>query len=304
MTVLLALLSASSNAVSTVLQRIAAATAPPSTAMRLSLLGYLLHRRVWVAGLAAMVASFLLQAAALDGGTLAVVQPLLIAKLPITVLLAMGLFRGRVRMRAADWLALIAMSGGLGLALGVAAPEGSSASPSSAAWLLTVVGTGIVVAVLVAFARLHPGPARAALLGAASGLAFGLIAALIKGVTETLDGGVGGLLLSWFPYATAVVGLVAVLLQQSALQAGSLVASQPASTIVGTLASVLMGVGVFGERIRVDGVWPLELLGIGLVVAAVFVTAHSPLVTATVAAGTSAEIGGRTGDAAPTVATL
>lgn len=295
MTVLLALLSAGSNAVSTVLQRIAAATAPPSTAMRLSLLGYLLSRRIWLAGFAAMIVSFLLQAAALDGGTLAVVQPLLIAKLPITVLLAMVVFRGRVRVRGLDWLALVAMSGGLGLALGVASPEPSTSKPPSGAWLLTGAAAAVLVAVLAGFAARHPGAPRAALLGAASGLAFGLVAAFIKGVTEAIAGGPTGLLLSWFPYATAVAGLIAMLLQQSALQAGSLVASQPASTIVGTVVSVALGIVLFGEHVRVAGVWPLELLGGMLVVAAVFVTAHSPLVRATVAAGTSAA-GDRTAD--------
>lgn len=286
MVVILALLSAAANGGSTVLQRVAAAAAPPSTAMRLSLLGYLLHRRIWLAGFAALVASFLLQAAALDRGALSVVQPLLLAKLPITLLMALVVFRARVRVGVRDVLALAAMTGGLVLIVVLAAPSSSPGRPTTIGWVLAVAAAVVVTAALVGVAAVRPGPMRAAVLGAASGLAFGLTAAFIKGVTDTLAGGPGALFLSWFPYATAVAGLVAMLLQQSSLQAGSLAASQPASTIVGTLVSVLIGIALFDEQVRIAGVWPAELLGVVLVVAAVFATAHSPLVSATIAAGT------------------
>lgn len=283
MVVLLAVLSAASNAASTVLQRMAAATAPPTTAMRLSLLGYLIHRRVWLVGMAAMVVSFLLQAAALDHGALAVVQPLLIAKLPLTALFALLAFRGQVRITVGDWLIAIAMSGGLALVLIVAAPTSAGRPPTGFGWAVTVVGAAAVLTVLFGLARRHPGAPRAALLGAGSGLAFGLTAAFIKGVTDHLGSGIGGLFGSWALYATAVVGALAVLLQQSSLQAGSLAASQPTSMIVGTLVSVMLGIVLFDEHVRVGGVWPAELIGIGLVVASVFAAAHSPLVSASAA---------------------
>ena len=49
--VLFALLTALFNGVASVLQRMAASTAPASKTLHLSLFGYLIKRRVWLAGI-------------------------------------------------------------------------------------------------------------------------------------------------------------------------------------------------------------------------------------------------------------
>lgn len=285
--ILLAVLSAACNAGSTVLQRLAAGSAPPATAMHLSLFGYLLHRRIWLIGMAIMIASFLLQAAALQRGALAVVQPLLLAKLPITVLTALLVFHGRLHVGGRDWFAVFAMWGGLALVLVVAMPTSTGHMPTAAEWWITVALSVVGTALTVAVAARHPGPARAALLGAASGVAFGLVAAFIKAATESLDSGVGTATSLWPFAATVCAGLVALVLQQNALQAGSLAASQPASMIVGTVTSVGLGILLFEEDVRVGSVWPIEVVGIALVVYSILATARSPLVTANLASGQS-----------------
>ncbi|HET7328538.1 MAG TPA: DMT family transporter [Nocardioidaceae bacterium] len=291
MAVLFALLSATCNGGSTILQRMAAAAAPPETAFRFTLLTYLLRRRIWLAGMGAMIASFLLQAAALDRGTLAVVQPLLITKLPITVVLAIVVFRGLVHVGAHDWLAVAAMSVGLALVLVVSAPTPTPTAnpPTVMGWWLSVATTLIVTAVLVHLSLRHPGTPRASLLGAASGIAFGLTAAFIKAVTDVSGNGLVDLALSWPPYATAGAGLAAVLLQQNALQAGSLAASQPASMIVGTVVSVVLGTMLFHEQLHIGAAWPVAVIGAALVIYSVFAAAHSPLVSATVASSAPRE---------------
>lgn len=78
--VLFALLAAASNALASVLQRRAARSAPEEFAFRPALLWSLIRRPVWLGGIGALIAGFLLQASALANGGLALVQPLLVAE--------------------------------------------------------------------------------------------------------------------------------------------------------------------------------------------------------------------------------
>jgi hypothetical protein len=77
--VLFALLAAAGNALAPVLQRRAARSAPEEFAFRPVLLWRLIRRPVWLGGIGAVIAGFLLQALALPDGGLALVQPLLVA---------------------------------------------------------------------------------------------------------------------------------------------------------------------------------------------------------------------------------
>ena len=63
--VLFALLTALFNGLASVLQRIAAAAAPQSRALHLSLFGYLIRRKVWLAGIGMVILAALCQATAL-----------------------------------------------------------------------------------------------------------------------------------------------------------------------------------------------------------------------------------------------
>ena len=61
--VLFALLTALFNGLASVLQRMAAATAPASKALRLSLFSYLIRRKVWLAGIGMVMLAAVCQAA-------------------------------------------------------------------------------------------------------------------------------------------------------------------------------------------------------------------------------------------------
>ena len=63
--VLFALLTALCNGTASVLQRIAAAAAPPASALHLSLFNYLIRRKVWLAGIGMVTCAAVCQAAAL-----------------------------------------------------------------------------------------------------------------------------------------------------------------------------------------------------------------------------------------------
>lgn len=78
-------------------------------------------------------------------------------------------------------------------------------------------------------------------------------------------------------YLVIVLGPGFFFLLQKTLQAGQLVASQPALTLANPLVSVAFGVAVFGEHFR-TGTWLiLALFGAVLIVASTILLAHSPL---------------------------
>ena len=118
----------------------------------------------------AVIAGFLLQATALSGGELAVVEPVLVLELPATLILASWVFRSRLRRR--EWSTTAATAAGLAGLMFFLAPSAGRSAPS--AWYVWVAGILInltTVGVLVAWAR-HRGqtssgsgrrrPARAA----------------------------------------------------------------------------------------------------------------------------------------------
>ena len=261
--VVLALLAALTNALSTILQRRANLDEPGAFSM--ALLGRLVLRRAWLLGAAAMIVSFLLQAAALTLGALAVVQPVLALELPLTVVLgAVVLHRRLLRL---DWLASTGMAAGLVLMLAALAPsDGDPRSAGSWAAVLATVATVAALAILVAVAVWWARPARAALLGVAAGAGFGLTAALLKlAITAAQDRGIGGLLGSWETYGCALAGLAAVGLVQGALHAGTLVAVQPGLTLTDPLVAIVWGTVVTGEQVRTGPFLALAVVGAALI---------------------------------------
>ena len=86
--VLFALLTAGSNACAAVLQRKAASQVPPEESMHISLIKDLIKRRVWLAGIGMVIVAAVAQAAALATGPIALVQPIFIIELPVTLVLA------------------------------------------------------------------------------------------------------------------------------------------------------------------------------------------------------------------------
>ncbi|MFF9350052.1 DMT family transporter [Streptomyces sp. NPDC014734] len=279
--VLFAVLTAFSNGAASVLQRRAARDAPASEAMRLSLIGHLLRQRVWLAGICMVIVAAVCQAVALATGPIAVVQPIFVIELPITLLLA-G-FAMRVRLPRSLWYAVAAMTLGLALGMASAAPGGGGTSVRGAVWVPTLILTGVFEAVLIGAALGTRGNARGALLGLAAACGYALTAALMKDAMARLEGGGGAvaLLTSWQLYATAAAGVGALFLLQNALQAGMLVAVQPPLTLGDALISVLYGVTLFGEHLR-TGWWLVpELVAIALIALGTVHLARSPLASGT-----------------------
>ncbi|HET9966758.1 MAG TPA: DMT family transporter [Streptosporangiaceae bacterium] len=288
LTYALAVLAACANATSSVLQRKANRRAPQRENMTLRLIWSLAHEPVWFGGILAVIAGFLLQAAALSGGQLSVVEPILVLELPATLILAARVFGSRMHRR--EWGSAVAMTAGLAGMLYFLSP--SAGQPQGVRWYAWVIGVGInlaAVGALVMWGRRGPaghdpgsgqGSARqAAVLAVAAGATFGLTAALIKGMTETFSRGFTVLLTSWELYGMIAAGALGMFLVQSAMNAGRLIAAQPGLTLSDPIVSILWGVFVFGERVR-DGWYVALAVASGLVMtAAVVVLARSPLLS-------------------------
>ncbi|MGH3437854.1 MAG: DMT family transporter [Sciscionella sp.] len=263
------------NACASVLQRRAAKTEPESAAFSLGMFVDLARRPTWIFGILAMLSGFLLHAVAITLSRIALVQPLLIAELPFTMVLASWTFRLRIPGR--DWLAIAMASVGLALFVGCLAPAGGNpARVPAATWALGLGVTSAAVLLMVLLGYRGKREHRAALLGVATGAAFGLNSSLIAGVGATVSQG-GNLFTTWQTYGVVVVGPAAFFLLQNALQAGNLVASQPGLTLTNPLVSVAFGLAVFGEQGH-GGPWLVgTIAGAALIGAGTIILAQSRL---------------------------
>jgi drug/metabolite transporter (DMT)-like permease len=251
LTIVLALLAAASNACASVLQRKANLSEVAADRSGVAGLVDLVRQPVWLAGIGAVVLSFLLQAAALSHGELAVVQPLLALELPITLLLASRVF-GR-RMEGRTWADILVMTLGMAFFLFCLHPSPSTApSPSGVDWALAGGAIGAVIVGLVVVAYLRSGALRAALLGIAAGISFALTATFMSGaLAPGLSWDVLG---RWQTWMVVVAGLTAMVLLQEGLRAGSLVVVQPGLTLVDPVVAVILGALLFDEPVR-GGPW-------------------------------------------------
>jgi hypothetical protein len=245
----------------------------------------LARRPVWLLGVASMIGGFLFQLTALHFGALALVQPIL----AIELLLVFGFMAvagaGRVRVRHRDWLAAAAMSAGIAVFLRLASPSGGRLHAPTAAWLIAgVVTLGLVLLALALAFGLDGSSAatrskRAALLGSATGISWGFVAAVIKELSSHIDDGIGAVFANWSVYALLTVGAAAMLLASHALAAGPLAASQPGFTVLDPLSAGLLGVFLFDEQIK-TGVFDLagEALALAVVIAGASILSHSCLI--------------------------
>jgi drug/metabolite transporter (DMT)-like permease len=231
---------------------------------------------VWLGGIAAMIVGVVLQAAALHGGAISLVEPILVAELPLTLVFAALIFRARIDVRTGS--AIIVMSGALSGLLLLTRPSGGHVGHvSELAWILSLVATGGLTVLLVAIGLPSPPAGRAALLGIASGVGHGLAATLLKASTVLAAQDLALMLSSWKPYTAIAAGAVSLYLYQVALQSGPLVAGQAGLNILDPLTGALFGVVLFGEEVRDGSLLAAEAACAAILIAAIIVLARSPL---------------------------
>ncbi len=216
-------------------------------AFDLALVARLIRTRPWLIGLIAVVAGYVLQAVALDLGRLLVVEPVFPVGLLLALLLA-ARADGR-SLRLPEWMAGIAVVGGLVVFLIAAEPSGGHRTAPASSLALTAAGA-IVVGVLGWLVSLKGAPSRRALaLSVGGGVGAGVTDALTKSVATL----VGSLRFAIFGdvrlYLLAVVGLLTLTVQQNAYRTAGLAASLPAFVVLEPVVGSLLGLFVYHEGV-------------------------------------------------------
>ena len=278
MVFILALGAALANALTSVFQRMGVEDAPAEKTLKLSLMSYAVRRGIWLLGFALMIVSFILQAVALHFGSLSQVQPVLTLELVFLVGVLsvwLGFTVGR-----REWVGALAAVGGLAGFLICAHPEGGNLSASVRSWVIAGTACSLGIAVAVVLALRGPRWWRAAMFGTAAAISFAFTAACTKVVSNYAANDWASLYRHGQTYALIFFGALAVFLTQNAYHAGPIVASQSTIVMVDPLASILIGVGLFGDDLRTGGAWgPLEAISLLVMFLGAFSLAHSPLVS-------------------------
>jgi drug/metabolite transporter (DMT)-like permease len=283
---LLAALAAVSNAASNLLQREANRRAAPELALSPRLFAELLRQPIWLAGIVAVIVSFVLQVGALDAAALAAVQPVIIMELPLT-LFGASLLLG-APMGAKEWLATALMTGGLVVLIVFLDPRPvARLDVPATTWALAAAATVAVIGALVLAGWRSTESKRAAWWGAACGVAFGLTAAFMKGMAHALHLGPAGVLRSWTTYAMVATGIGAMYLLQHTLHAGRLVAAQPGITLLDPLTAILWGALVFGEPTAAGASLLWAAVGAAVLATGAWVLVHAPALQEVKSAGSA-----------------
>lgn len=257
----LAVLAALLFAIASVAQRGAAADVPDDEARGGRLILRLVRSPRWWAGTVGDTGGFVVQAAALGVGSLLLVQPLLVTTVLFALPLEARLTGRRIGRSEVRWALVLVAA--LALFVVVGEPTAGRDRAPLHHWLPALVVLLVVLAGCVLLAGRRRGPRRAAMLAVATGLAYGLVAALTKSVVDALGDGPVELLTSWETWALVVAVLGGTWLQQAAFGAGPLAASLPAVTVGEPIVAAVLGVVVLFEQVRADGP---EWILIGLLV--------------------------------------
>ena len=246
--VLLALAGSACFAVAAVTQQGAAARLSRGRAFDPVVLVRLARRPAWLAGLAAVIAGFGLQAAALGLGRLVVIEPVLASGLLFA--LALAARRDRRPLRRAEWAAALAVFAGLAVFLAAGQPTGGQRTAGVAVLGIAAAGAAGLTGLAVILAGRFAGSRRALLFGVGGGVAAGATDALVKTVAVLA----AGHLLAPFAdprlYLLIAVGLLAYTIQQNGYRAAGLAAFLPAFAVIEPVTGSLLGLIIYHERLR------------------------------------------------------
>jgi drug/metabolite transporter (DMT)-like permease len=261
--ILAALGAAVTFAFAAVLQQESSQAAPEDKSLSVGLLADLIRRPRWLAGGACLLAGFGLQALALAYGPVALVQPIVATELAFAI--PFGIFRRHRRAGRREWIGIGCIVAGVSLFLLIASPTKGIDEPSGVAWVTSLVPVGVVAAGALLVGRGCRGPRRAMFLGATAGLSFGVLSVLTKAITHLLSRDVAMAFVTWQVYAAVGVGIAALIVSQSAYQAGPLAYSMPMVGLLEPVVAVLIGDTVLGEQVHLSrAAVVLELIAAGV----------------------------------------
>jgi drug/metabolite transporter (DMT)-like permease len=267
----LALLSAFAFALGTVLQQrgtlqTKAAEGDPR------FLAEIIRKPVWLLGGTLQVCGWVLQAVALDRGSLVVVQSLCALSLVFALPLGVRLTGQHVGRRSIIGACITLL--GIILFVVVGQPQGGISQPEASAWLAAGLSITILVLLLAWLANRRRGAVAAALFATAAGLGFAFQAAVTKVFMTQIGYGLGAILSSWTTYALIISALAGFALQQSALKTSFLAPAMAACNASTLIISVLLGVTLFQETLsRGQGRLSPALIGLAMAIIGVMLLA-------------------------------
>lgn len=280
MAIVLALIAAGANAFATIMQRIGVEEANKSDKTSRALMAGVMKRPIWFMGLVIVAASFLLQAIALSLGNLSTIQPVMVTEILFLVVILSLWFQKKLSLH--DWMSAIGTSIGLGVFLFVSSARGGTDRPATEDWILLLCASGGAMAISWSFAHKGSRSWRAACYGVCAAIAFALTAAFIKAAADLWARGPSVIFTHFEPYAIAVAGLVGLVVSQHALESGPVAASQSALLIVNPVASIVMGVYLFGDRLQIaHGRLAIEVIALVIMFVSLYSLSHSSLIVTT-----------------------
>jgi drug/metabolite transporter (DMT)-like permease len=224
----------------------------------------LVGQRMWLFGTVALLVGYVLQAAALDRGRLAVIQPLLVTTIVFALPLGWLLTNQHIGRREVGGALVIVL--GLAMFAIYGDPAGGKDNAPNDEWAIAIVVLGAICAGLLVYGRNGTPTKVAAVYGAVAGILFGLSAALTKPTLDLLHQSVGEMLSHWQCYALAVAGVLGFVLQQVSLGTGRLAPSVATVSVANPVVGVLLGILIFDERLSRPA-WHVLVAVIGLVLA-------------------------------------
>jgi drug/metabolite transporter (DMT)-like permease len=244
----------------------------------------LVHQPLWLTAIAANIVGFALQVVALDFGSLALVQPLLVCDLVFAVLIAWYLNRRQHRPHIQGRTIVLGVGATtLGVAgfLAIGQPSGGRSDVTFGVLLPLAVGVVVVVGgcLVVAARNRNLQPLALAL---ACGVNYGVAAFAVKLVTTEFGGGATRVFTHWPIYVLAIVGPAGYILNQNAFQEGRFLA--PVQAIITTADPIIsVGLGLLWLNVRLRG-GPAATVGevaslLLMVTGIVFTARHAPQVT-------------------------
>jgi uncharacterized membrane protein len=260
----LALIAAFLFALAAALQQKGALNLPEVSLRSPASLARLAAQRMWLIGTLALLTGYVFQAAALDRGRLAIIQPLLVTT--IVFALPLGYFLtsqvvGRFEVVGSAVIVL-----GLALFALFGDPAGGKENAPGTEWAIAIAIIGLVAAVFLLFGGRVGLTAKAAVYGTVAGILFGLSAALTKPTLGYLHAGIAELFSNWEPYALAVAGVLGFVVQQVSLGTGKLAPSVATVSVANPVVGILLGVLLLDERLSRPA-WHVVVACVGLGVA-------------------------------------
>lgn len=280
MAIVLAVIAAGANALATILQRLGVEQAKDAGVPSEALMSGVMRRPIWFMGVVLAGTSFLLQALALSLGDLSTVQPIMVTEIVFLVAI-MGLwFHKRLELR--DWMSAVGISVGLGIFLSMSAAVPGRSRPAVEDWLLLLAASGGAMAISWSVGHRGSRSFRAASYGFCAAIAFALTAAFVKDAADIWSHDPARIFLHFEPYGVAAAGYIGLVVSQHALDAGPVAASQSVLLIVNPMASIVMGIFLFGDRLSfAHGHLLVEAVALFVMFFSLYILSHSSLISGT-----------------------